>query len=152
MGAEALKEASTHDSTANVTIEYPECPECHFEFNHHIKTTFGDPRNIALIGHWDGWQPFSSSTKHSSGMVGIIHFCNNTSLHLIFLIGAIEISIATMLKADRSKNEEVYVCGFVPNYLLPNRRPNAIDPFLCPLIEEVEECFADGILLVIHTV
>ena len=70
---------------------------------------------------------------------------------MIFLIGAIEISIATMLKEDRSKNEEVYVCGFVPNYLLP-RRPNAIDPFLCPLIEEVEECFADGILLVIHTV
>ena len=20
--------------------------------------TKGDPRNIALIGHWDGWQPF----------------------------------------------------------------------------------------------
>ena len=69
VGAEVLKEASSHDSTAYVTIE---CPECHFEFNHHIKTTLGDPRNIALIGHWDGWQPFCSSIKHSSGMVGII--------------------------------------------------------------------------------
>ena len=67
------------------------------------------------------------------------------------IIGAIEILIATMLKAYRSRNEEVYVCGFVPNYLLPNRRPNALDPFLCPLIEEVEECFTEGIVLVIHT-
>ena len=77
VGAEVLKEGSSHDSAALITIE---CPECHFEFNHHIKTTFGDPRNIALIGHWDGWQPFSSSTKHSSGMVGTFHFCNCTSL------------------------------------------------------------------------
>lgn len=66
------------------------------------------------------------------------------------LTGAIEISIATMLKADRSRNEEVYVCGFVPSYLLPNRRPNALDPFLCPLIEEVEECFVEGILINIY--
>lgn len=49
-----------------------------------------------------------------------------------------------MLKEDRSTTEEVYVCGFIPNYLLPNRRPNALDPFLCPLIEEVEEYFVEG--------
>lgn len=69
---------------------------------------------------------------------------------LNILIGAIEILIATMLKADHSRNEEVYVCGFVPSYLLSNRRPNALDPFLCCLIE-VEECFAESILLVIYT-
>ena len=62
-------------------------------------------------------------------------------------IGAIEVSIATMLKEDRSRTEEVYVCGFVPSYLLPNRRPNSLDPFLCPLIEEVEEYFTEGVLL-----
>ena len=66
VGAEVLKDACSHDNATHVTIE---CPECNFEFIHHIITTFGDPRNIALIGHWDGWQPFSSSTKHSSGMV-----------------------------------------------------------------------------------
>ena len=27
----------------------------------------GDPRNIALIGHWDGWQPFGSPGRHSCG-------------------------------------------------------------------------------------
>ena len=26
----------------------------------------GDPRNIALIGHWDGWQPFKTAA-HSCG-------------------------------------------------------------------------------------
>ena len=45
------------------------CPECHSEFTHSIKIVNGDPRNIALIGHWDGWQPFSTSTKHSSGIL-----------------------------------------------------------------------------------
>ena len=32
----------------------------------------GDPRNVALIGHWDGWQPFSTSIKHSCGMLKIL--------------------------------------------------------------------------------
>lgn len=45
-----------------------------------------------------------------------------------------------MSKIDRSKTEEVYVCGFVPCYQLPNKRPNLLDPFLLPLIE-VEDLF-----------
>ena len=49
-----------------------------------------------------------------------------------------------MSKEDRSKDGEVYVCGFVPSHLLPNKRPNAIDAFLHPLIEEVKELFTDG--------
>lgn len=64
-GTEVIKEASGYNTTAYVTIE---CPECHYEFSHNVQSTFGDPRNIALIGHWDGWQPFSLSTKHSSGI------------------------------------------------------------------------------------
>ena len=59
-------------------------------------------------------------------------------------IGAIEVSITTMLKGDHSKSEEVYVCGFVPSYLLPKKRPNSLDPFLHPLVEEVEELFING--------
>ena len=59
-------------------------------------------------------------------------------------IGAIEVSIATMRKADRCHTNEVYVCGFIPSYLLPNKRPNSLDPFLSPLIEEIEELFIDG--------
>lgn len=59
-------------------------------------------------------------------------------------VGAIEVSIATMKKVDRSKTNEVYVCGFVPCYQLPYKRPNSLDPFLLPLIEEVEELFING--------
>eukprot|EP00731_Ephydatia_muelleri_P026694 Em0018g794a len=49
----------------------------------------------------------------------------------------IEVSIATMRKSDRSKVDEVYVCGFVPSYLLPNKCPVSLDPFLEPLVTEV---------------
>ena len=44
-----------------------ECSHCFTRFVHHPQYTYGDPRNIALIGHWDGWQPFSSTIKHSCG-------------------------------------------------------------------------------------
>ena len=58
--------------------------------------------------------------------------------------GAIEVSIATMAKSDRCKTEEVYVCGFVPSYLLPNKRPNSLDPFLQPPMKDIEELFING--------
>ena len=60
-------------------------------------------------------------------------------------LGSIEISIATMSKKERAKNEEVYVCGFVPSHLLPKKRPNSLDPFIHPLVEEVEDLFINGI-------
>lgn len=53
-------------------------------------------------------------------------------------------SIATMRKANRFHTDEVYVSGFVPSYLLPNKRPISLDPFLFPLVEEIEELFIDG--------
>ncbi len=43
------------------------CPHCYSQFDHSLVYASGDPRNIALIGHWDGWQPFSTSAKHSCG-------------------------------------------------------------------------------------
>ena len=51
-----------------------------------------------------------------------------------------------MSKQNRSKHGEVYVCGFVPSYLLPNKMPWSIDPFLHPLITEIEDAFIDGML------
>lgn len=44
------------------------CPECYTKFSDKVKIATGDPTNIALIGHWDGWQPFSTSSKHGSGI------------------------------------------------------------------------------------
>ena len=52
------------DPTVRIFIE---CPNCFTNFKHAPKVTRGDPRTIALIGHWDGWQPFSTSGKHSCG-------------------------------------------------------------------------------------
>ena len=43
------------------------CPHCFTKFQHLPQYTIGDPRNLALLGHWDGWQPFSTSNKHSCG-------------------------------------------------------------------------------------
>ena len=55
---------SSAESTPEVTIL---CPHCFTEFQHLPQYTNGDPRNLALVVHWDGWQPFSTSNKHSCG-------------------------------------------------------------------------------------
>ncbi|PFX17367.1 hypothetical protein AWC38_SpisGene18303 [Stylophora pistillata] len=52
--------------------------------------------------------------------------------------GAIEVSIATMCKGERCPTDEVYVVGFVPSFLLPCKRSISLDPFLDPLIREIE--------------
>ena len=43
------------------------CIECGHRQVHTSIHTRGEPRNIALIGHWDGWQPFGASGRHSCG-------------------------------------------------------------------------------------
>lgn len=58
--------------------------------------------------------------------------------------GTIEVSIATMKKQDRAKVSEVYISGFVPSYLLPNKCAISLDPFLEPLVTELEERFVNG--------
>jgi len=49
-----------------------------------------------------------------------------------------------MTKYDRSKVDKVYVCGFVPSHTVPNKMPWSMDPFLDPLITEVEDSFING--------
>jgi len=49
-----------------------------------------------------------------------------------------------MRKLDQASTDEVYVCGFVPCYVLPHKMPWSIDPFLHPLITEIEDLFIDG--------
>ena len=61
-----------------------ECPHCFGEFIHHPMYTHGDPKNIALIGHWDGWQPFSTSARHSCGKLPmILHYYIYSWLHTL---------------------------------------------------------------------
>ena len=61
------------DTLALITTEQNgslgiDCTYCYRRFSYCPKYAYGGPRNIALIGHWDGWQPFSTSAKHSCGM------------------------------------------------------------------------------------
>lgn len=58
--------------------------------------------------------------------------------------GAIEVSVATMAKVDRLQTDEVYTVGFVPSYDLPDGRPNSIDPFLEPLVKDIETGYIEG--------
>lgn len=62
-------------------------------------------------------------------------------------LGAIEVTVANMRKAERSKVDEVYVVGFVPSYLLPKKRPCSLDPFLDPLVTDIEKIFIHGIAI-----
>ena len=61
-------EVISQNSDLPVEATIIECPHCFTNNIHTPQYTFGDPRNIALIGHWDGWQSFSTSIKHSCGM------------------------------------------------------------------------------------
>jgi hypothetical protein len=99
-----------------------ECQGCFEVFNHFIKTTHGSPLNLALIGHWDGWQPFGTSNKGC---------------------GSFEVSIGNMTKNDRNHVEEVFVIGFVPSYKVPNL-PESFDPFLEPLMKDICTAFICG--------
>jgi len=44
-----------------------QCEECGTKENYQAQFVRGEPRNIALIGHWDGWQPFGAPGQHSCG-------------------------------------------------------------------------------------
>ena len=58
-----------------------------------------------------------------------------------------EVQIATMSKLDLSNIQEVYVCGFIPSYLLPKKIPWSLDPFLHLLVTDIEDAIIDGRLL-----
>ena len=50
-----------------------------------------------------------------------------------------------MSKVERCKAEEVYVVGFVQSHMLPKKRPISLDPFLEPLVMDIEDGFINGI-------
>jgi len=103
-------------------IKLVDCPNCFESFEHPIKTASGCPRNIALIGHWDGWQAFASTSRSC---------------------GSLEVTIANCRKEHRNHTDEVYVLGFVPLASTPNL-PQTYDPFLQPLMEDLCEGFING--------
>ena len=46
-----LPESTEDINNAIVSLE---CQQCFNKFDSNVKVVTGDPRNIALIGHWDG--------------------------------------------------------------------------------------------------
>lgn len=83
-----------------------------------------DPRNQAIIIHEDGWASHSTSSKHS--------------------VAAITISNACMNKANRSFNKNARVYSFIPADQLPRDCPHKFDPFLQPLLSEIEDLYIAG--------
>ena len=49
-----------------------------------------------------------------------------------------------MSKEHRCNTDEVYVVAFLPSYLLPKKCPISLDPFLDPLMTDIEDGFIDG--------
>ena len=47
------------------------CPFCRENFTHKIEMATGDPRHIAYILHWDGFQPFDGNNNHGSGALEV---------------------------------------------------------------------------------
>lgn len=99
-----------------------ECPVCFEDFEHCIKMAKGSPLNLALIGHFDGWQPFGTSYRGS---------------------GSFEVTVANMRKTQRNHVDKVYVVGFVPCFEVPNL-PESLDPFLDPLMNDLCNGFIEG--------
>jgi len=58
------------------------CPDCGTQDQIIASFSKGDPRNIGLIGHFDGWQPgFGKVSNHSSGLL-----YTDTTKYLILLL------------------------------------------------------------------
>jgi hypothetical protein len=62
ISAKEIQESDQNGDGYNV-----KCSECGTVQDHMPLFTNGNPCNIALIGHWDGWQPFGYPGSHSCG-------------------------------------------------------------------------------------
>ena len=100
------------------------CSSCAHEFKFTPDWMRGDPRNQAIIVHYDGWNPNNTSSRNS--------------------IASITITPACVSKQKRSLSENSFVYSFVPVSRLPSKYPHKYDAFLKPLIEEVEDLYING--------
>ena len=101
------------------------CLSCAVTFPHVIQKVTGDPRNLANLLLCEGFKPFDCKYNQGSG--------------------AVEAQIANMCKEDRQKQSGIFVVGFGSAYLLPERRPISLDPFLSPLRDEIEDVLISSI-------
>ena len=80
----AIQEAQLKSDTETSATVDVTCLVCGTLNKHVPKYARGNPRNIAFIGHWDGWQPFGTAA-HSCGTTYIWSSCmclTNTAILL----------------------------------------------------------------------
>ena len=70
----------------------------------------GDPRNQSILIHIEGWNPQSTSAKHSIAEIAISH--------------------GTMWKANRANGKNTPISSFIPTHQLPQKLPHKFDAFL----------------------
>ena len=100
------------------------CPHCCSCQTLKLKTAYGDPRNLAWILHWDGFRAHSGENKSS---------------------GVIDITVANMSKAQRTKSVHTFLICFVPvSAVKSGIQIQWLAPFLEPFIKEIEKGFVEG--------
>lgn len=57
-------QSSTYNEDGSYSVD---CEDCGTRVHHRPQYARGEPCNVALIGHWDGWQPFGYPGSHSCG-------------------------------------------------------------------------------------
>ena len=107
-------------SSSTVTVTYDSCAE---SFSTQPKYMKGDPRNQALLIHYDGWCPHTTSSG-SVAAITLTHGCTN--------------------KVNRSHGENALVYSFIPVSQLPEKSPHKYDTFLEPLVDELASLYING--------
>lgn len=64
ISTDEIQSSSHNEEDGSYSVQ---CEECGTRVRHQPQYARGEPRNIALIGHWDGWQPFGYPGSHSCG-------------------------------------------------------------------------------------
>jgi hypothetical protein len=115
--------AADDDGEVIISRVVVHCPWCERSTPACLRRIYGHKNNLMLFGHWDGWQPFTTSCTHSCG--------------------SIEIQVANMTKSARAKAKFLFPLVFVPAFL-SQCGEGRFDVFLAPLRDELVRMFVDG--------
>lgn len=106
-----------------------QCTQCLQIVDVPYQLVTGNPRNILLQYHIDGYEPFSNSSKHGTD--------------------AMTLTILNMRKRDRCKVSNVFLLGMIRKNKEDREtfenNPNHVDPFYTPMMEDLVDGFVNGI-------
>ena len=64
ISAETISGSPNEDGCVTIT-----CSSCYHTFDYVVRRARGDPRNIAFVGHWDGFEMSQSARGHGCGTI-----------------------------------------------------------------------------------